>query len=105
MRTLRFIVNGQTINQDPDCNFTGLVKGSTGYLEASFAFSPDWVGCKKAASFWSLGNEYPVLLQNGRCVIPAEALKWDFFSVSVIGMKNNGKFVITTDKVHVVQRG
>lgn len=41
MRVLRFIVNNQRIYPDPKCDFSGLVKGTTGYLKALFIFSPE----------------------------------------------------------------
>ena len=61
MRTLRFTVDGQTIRKNPDCDFSGLVAGSVGYLRANFKFSKEWFGCTKAASFWFDGLEHAVL--------------------------------------------
>lgn len=105
MRVLRFIVNNQRIYQDPKCDFSGLVKGTTGYLKALFIFSQEWNGCKIAASFWRMEKEYPVILKNNQCEIPKEALTWDYFSVSATGVKDNGKYIITTGKTKVSQRG
>ena len=105
MRILKFIVNKQKIRPDPNCNFSGLVKGTSGYLKAHFSFSPEWNGCKIAASFWRMNHEYPVLVQNGQCEIPPEALTWDYFSVSLMGMKDNGNYILTTDKILVSQKG
>ena len=39
MRTLKFIVEGQIIKQDPNCDFSNLVPGTEGYLRAEFSFS------------------------------------------------------------------
>lgn len=106
MRTLRFIVDGQIIRQDPTCNFEGLVPGTEEHLKAEFIFSPDWEGYVKVATFWSmLGREYPPReLKDGRsCIIPAEALKRRTFEIKVIGKKNGTK--ILTNKVAVSQRG
>lgn len=50
-------------------------------------------------------REYPVILKNNQCEIPTEALTWDYFSVSVTGVKDNGKYIITTGKTKVSQRG
>lgn len=105
MRILKFKVEGQKIYPDPNCDFSGLVKGTSGYLQAAFSFSPEWNGCKIAASFWRMDKEYPELLQNNQCEIPPEALTWDYFGVSVTGIKDNGKFVITSDKITISQRG
>ncbi len=38
MRILKFIVNKQKIRPDPTCDFSGLIKGTSGYLKASFSF-------------------------------------------------------------------
>ena len=44
MRTLKFIVKGQTIVLDPNCDTTSLVPGSSGYVQAEFDFSSEWEG-------------------------------------------------------------
>ena len=105
MRTLKFIVEGQHIEKDPSCDFSGLVAGTENYLQAEFAFSDEWAGRKKAATFWKLGREYPVPLHgDGRiaCKIPKEALTFGSFDVSVAGM--DGKEYIPTDTVRVEQK-
>lgn len=57
MRTLRFIIDGQSIKKDPSCDFSGLVPGTKGYLKAQFQFSDEWKKCKKAAIFGSVGRD------------------------------------------------
>ena len=47
MRILRFTVDAQKISPDPDCDFSGLVSGTAGYLKASFKFSKEWSGMVK----------------------------------------------------------
>lgn len=106
MRTLKFIVEDQLIRQDPGCDFSGLVPGTKGYLQAEFRFSPEWAGCAKIASFYSaLGREisYQVLKDGRTCMIPAEALAKQTFKIKVLG--TNGDIVLTTDKVAVNQNG
>lgn len=104
MRILKFRVDQQQITKDPGSNFQNIVKGSQNYLYAKFAFGEGWKGCKVAASFWCLGKEYPVLLDaRGICIIPAEALVWDNFGVSVTGMKDGGKYIIKTNRLEVKQ--
>ena len=106
MRTLKFIVKGQIITQDPNCDFSNLVPGTEGYLRAEFSFSPEWKGCTKVASFWSaVGDEYPPqLLADGKsCVIPAEATQRYAFKIAVVG--KSGSTRITTNKVIVKQNG
>lgn len=105
MRTLKFIVSGQLINPDPKCDFSGLVPGTEGFLQAEFVFSREWNDCVKVAGFYSLmGTEFPPqLLINNTCVIPKEALAKKIFKIKVIGKKDD--FKITTNKISVVQNG
>lgn len=101
MRILKFIVEGQKIIPDPSCNFSGIVKGTKGYLQAEFKFDNDWNGCRKAAVFNKLGKDYPVPIVGNKCEIPAEALTWRKFEVSVVGERDG--YRITTDKAEVIQ--
>lgn len=106
MKTLKFIVDGQIIRIDPNCDFSGLVPGSEGYLEAEFAFSSEWSGFTKVAAFYSmLGREYPpqILADGKSCLIPAEALKRRIFKIRVIGKRGDSK--IQTNKVEIQQKG
>lgn len=102
-RTLEFDVKRQRLTKNRDCDFSGLVAGTVGYLRAKFNFSPfEWLGCKKAASFWIDGTEYAVLLEDDdTCTIPHEALTGDRFYVSVLGAKTG--YRIETSKVKVKQ--
>lgn len=103
MRTLKFIVKGQTIHPDPRCDFSGLIPGTGGYLQAEFNFSKEWVSTPKVVAFFSrLGNEYPPrALKDGRtCMIPEEALQKRFFKVQVLGQ--NG---LVTNKLEIDQKG
>ena len=106
MRTLEFIIEGQSIQPNPDCNFDGLVPGTDGHLQAKFSFSPEWDDCVKVAAFFSnLGREFPaqVITSSGICNIPVEALNKSIFKVQVIGKR---KFkTLTTNKVKVYQKG
>lgn len=106
MRTLRFIVNGQTISLDPNCDFNGLIPGSEGYLQAEFSFSKEWESCIKVVAFFSnLGVEYEpqVLNKQNVCTIPPEALKHRVFKVQIIGKKEN--YMLRTNRLGVYQRG
>lgn len=106
MRTLKFVVNNQIIEQDPSCDFSGLIPGTEGYLKAEFSFSPEWLGYVKVATFCSLmGKDYPpqVLRDGISCVIPAEALKKRIFKIQVVGKKGDSK--ILTNKLAVSQNG
>ena len=110
MRTLRFIVDNQIIMQDPNCDFSGLVPGTEGYLLAEFSFSSEWAGCVKVAGFYSpLGTEYePQVLRDGKtCLIPAEALTRRTFKVRVIGKRSSKPqdLMLSTNKLTVRQNG
>lgn len=107
MRTLKFIVEDQIIRPDPNCDFSNLVPGTEGYLQAEFSFSSEWAGCMRVATFYSMmGTEYsPQVLEDGRaCMIPAEALKRKTFKVQVLGKGTNSKKMVT-NKLAVSQNG
>jgi hypothetical protein len=102
MRTLSFTVNGQVLKKNTDCDFSGLVAGSSGYLRAKFIFDSEWRDCNKAASFWVDGQEHAVLLDSlDACLVPDEALAGSQFEVSVTGVRD--KFKIATTKTKVRQ--
>ena len=103
MRTLKFLINGQKIEKDPNCNFDGIVPGTKGYLKASFVFSEEWKNCKKAAVFSILGKEHAAPIKNGTCNIPSPVLVRKSFEVKVVG-ENEG-FRITTNRLEVEQNG
>lgn len=106
MKTLKFIVDGQLLKPDPECDFSGLVPGSEGYLRAEFSFSEEWKDCVKVAAFYSaMGYEYPPQkLINGQfCIIPTEALKRRDFKIQIVGA--NSAFKIQTNKLTVSQNG
>lgn len=106
MRTLKFIVDKQIISEDPNCDFSGLVPGTEGYLQAEFSFSPEWNGCTKVASFYTgTGKEcQPQVLKDGKtCTIPTEALKRRAFGIKIHGKKKD--FTIVSDKVVIHQNG
>lgn len=108
MRTLEFVANRQLLHKVPDCDFSGLVSGSVGYLRAKFHFSKEWDECnKKVANFWLGEREQPVALdENNECDIPPEVLTGRAFKVNVVGAHvDAGKavFKIRTMKVRVKQ--
>lgn len=105
MRTLRFIVDGKTITQDPSCDFSGLFPGRNPSVRAEFTFSSEWKNKVKVAAFWSvLDKEYePQELQDDSCIIPSEALAKPSFKVQILGKR--GKERIDTNKLSVLQRG
>jgi hypothetical protein len=106
MRTLKFIVDGMAIKQDPDCDFSGLIPGSKGFVKASFTFSQEWNNATKVAAFFSLlGREYEpqLLTPTNYCIIPTDALEKKNFKIQMVGKKDD--YVIRTNKVLVTQKG
>lgn len=103
MRILRFNVEKQRITKQKDCDFSGIVAGSVGYLHAKFYFSEEWNPCvTKIARFWNSGNEHSVILDtNNECDIPSEALTTKVFEVSVMGVAPS--FRIESNKTKVRQ--
>ena len=103
MRILEFEVKGQTIEKREGSDFSGLVAGTDGYLQAKFIFKGnEWRECIKAASFFSDGVEYAAILDsNNTCVIPKEALTRRRFSVSITGIRKG--FKIKTNRTDVKQ--
>lgn len=107
MRTLKFIVDKQTLMVDPNCDFSDLVPGTEGYLKAEFAFSSEWRGLVKAVGFYSLmGTEYEpkILDKSAACIIPAEALKRRVFKIQVLGRDVNG-LALKTNRLTIRQNG
>lgn len=106
MRTLKFIVDRQIVKKDPTCDFSGLIKGTKGYLKAQFTFSREWDRCAKVVGFSSnMGVEYKpqALDENGCCFIPEDALKRQSFNIQVFG-KRDGYFILT-NKMTIFQDG
>lgn len=97
MRILDFIVSKQMIERDPNCDFSGIVSKSRGYLYARFRFSPDWNGAVKAVVFSNRGKEEGVPLVNNMCEIPAEILTGSDIGVRVVGRRGDER--IPTNKI------
>lgn len=104
MRTLCFNVKGQKLSRAPECDFSGIVRGTAGYLKAQFATDGEWIGCKKAAAFYDIfGKEHAAPVIDGVCEIPKEALNGEVFAVRLTGMRAGYK--ITTNKLFIEQEG
>lgn len=103
MRVLKFLVNGQFLQKDPNCDFSGIIRESIGYLVAEFSFDSAWEGCTIAASFWHFGEEHAALVQNNRCMIPDEALRGFSVGVTLRGVKKG--YSISTNRVMFEQGG
>lgn len=84
-RVLSFIVEGQSIKKDPNCDFTGLVSGTKGYYQARFGFDREWRDYKKIAIFRTREITKYVPIINGTCQIPDEVTDHIMYYVSVVG--------------------
>lgn len=104
MRTLKFNVNDQILKKDDFCDFSNLVAGTEGYLEASFIFSNNWNGCKKAAVFLSSGKDYPIPIIDNKCDIPKEALKDYYFKMYIVGEKDGYRLITNTIRINQTRR-
>lgn len=106
MRTLRFIVDQNTITQDPSCSFGGLFPAPNQKIRAEFLFSSDWAHVPTVAAFYSMsGKEYPpqIIDEENGCMIPPEALMLPAFKLQILG-NDRGK-IITTKTMTVYQKG
>ena len=107
MRTLKFIVEGSTIKQDPACNFNGLFPAPNQEIAAEFTFSENWTGLPKVAAFYSiLGTEYApqnISSKYNGCMITPEALNSPAFKLQILGY-NRGN-IISTNMLTVYQKG
>lgn len=103
MRILEFNVDKQRLSKRPGCDFSNLVAGSVGYLQAKFYFPDEWNKCsKKIARFWIDEQEHAESLDtNCCCVIPPEVLIGKNFEVSVLGASSDYK--IETNKITIRQ--
>ena len=102
MQVLDFVVNKQSISKSPNCDFSNLIAGSKGYLQARFTFTKEWSGYRKAAVFICRTGEYPVLIDGGMCAVPDEAAACSSFKVTVVGKRNND--TITCGRATVILR-
>lgn len=103
MRTLRFLIEGQKLKKDTECDFKGLIPGTRGYLEVAVSCSDEWNDCRKAVVFKSKRTECAMPLLGGKCQIPEEILKGNIFTLRVVGERKG--YRITTNQVGVTQDG
>lgn len=104
MRTLKFNINGQLLEQDSKCDFDGIIIGTSNYLDAEFSFSDEWNDTVKVAEFRNhFNNETPISvpIKDNRCIVPdvTDTIAW---RVCVVGKRGNVK--LTTNNVRVMQK-
>lgn len=101
MRILKFNINGQILKTDSKCDFENIVAGSKNYLVAHFNFNREWDCYRKVAVFINKKIEYPVLIENDKCLIDSDALTSRWFYVYVVGQFKNER--INTNSVMIRQ--
>lgn len=105
MRILEFKVEGQRIDKVPECDYSGLIMGTSGYLVASFQFDDTWKNMVKVAAFYGYNNgnydESAVLIQDGIFLIPDQAAQCKFFKVGAVGQRPGLR--LTTNLVTIYQ--
>ena len=105
MRNFEFVITKQNLIKSQKSDFSNVTPGSVNYLQCVFKFDYDWNGFTKVANFQKESKkEYPVLIKDGRCLIPEEVTKdAGDFSIQVFGKKGDQKIV--TNKVFIEQEG
>lgn len=102
MRVLNFDVIEQKLQKNPKSDFSGIIRGSRGYLQCGFSLSKEWANCKIAASFWRFDEEIdaaPVI--GGNCTIPDSVTDYREFEISLVGVRKG--YRITTNRVKIEQ--
>lgn len=105
MRILKFEANGQKLQKESGCDFSGIVPGTSGYLKASFSFSSEWSGMVKVAEFRKYVCDDPVSVAiiNNECMVPTEVTGGKAWYIKVIGKK--GDVIIPTGNCKIKQEG
>ena len=104
MRTLRFKVSGQELIRASGCDFSNIIAGTSGYLQAAFEFGQDWDGTIRVAAFYPYlqSQEVGRLIKDGTCIVPDEITAYDTFKIGVVGQRENGQR-ITTNLITIKQ--
>ena len=78
MRTLRFNVSGQELIRAPGCDFSNIIAGTSGYLQAAFEFGADWDGTVRVAAFYPYpqSEEVAALITDGACIVTLLKSGW-----------------------------
>ena len=100
-RALSFVVEGQKIKRDDNCDFSGLVAGTKNFYEAKFMFDSSWEDYKKIVVFRAKDVLKYVPLTTDSCMIPDEIVEALIYYVSVVGI--NGDVSLPTTEVFIKQ--
>ena len=95
MAQINCSVKNRYLSVKPAVNVT---TGSIGSIQCSFAFDEEWDGLQKTAIFKaSDGQTYPVLIIDGACTVPNEAIADGcYITMGVMGTRD-GNVVVATE--------
>lgn len=93
MRTLDFLVDGQTLIRQGD--FSKIIKGSKGYLQCKFDFSNDWSTYQVAAIFEFKDITKMVQVEDSTCNVPDEVTDGGYFTIRLLGVKTSDQYFYT----------
>ena len=104
MRDLIFDVTQQRLKRNDECDFSGIVAGSEGYLRVRFNFLDNsWDGCVKIVNFVAPYVEGMAvkLDDENSCMIPPEITHHEEFALALVGAKKDYK--IPTNYIKIRQ--
>lgn len=105
MRTLKFIVDGQTLTKDPDCSFSNIVRGSHNYLFLEFIFVDDeWKQYDKAVEFEANVKTKKINFYGSTVGVPDDITPESLIKIRLIASESRRK-VFQTNQVYIAQRG
>ena len=104
VRTLEFVIDGQRLKKDPNCNFSGIVAGSKGYLTCHFTFSSEWKGLNKAVIFKDGDKKIYEPIKYDACKVPDEITDSSRIHIQIAG-KDDAMFLQTNDAVIIQKKG
>lgn len=104
MRDLVFDINGQVLSKSPTCDFSGIVRGSRGYLRCKFNFSNDWNGYDKAIEFQTKDDNEFFLMNGNTIFVPDKIANSWYFKIKLYAVESKSP-VFPTNTVMVKQRG
>lgn len=95
MAQINCFIEKRYLSIEPAVNIT---TGSIGSIQCSFSFDGEWGGLQKTAIFKaSDGQTYPVLITDGACTVPYEAIADGcYITMGVMGTKD-GNVVVATE--------
>ena len=98
MRTISFTITDQQITSTPISDLIGNTKN---YVKASFTFNSVWNDMLKVAIFTANSKQYPQIIENNECIIPAVVMSGEYFDVGVYGGAGQTRLTTGTVKVRV----